>query len=148
MLLLSLLLSIRFAIFTQPLTMGLIIIIQTILIAFITFTYTKLSWYSLILVIVIAGALLITFIYVAVLIPAEPHARRSLWSLPVILPPAILLIISAPSNLLINLTTTLPTPLFYKSSIPITLILVSLLLLALLIVVHNTYYLKGPMRSY
>lgn len=148
MLILSLLISTLFATFTQPLSMGLTLIAQTIITSYILFKLTKMSWYAYILVIVLVGGLLVTFIYVAVLIPAEPHARRSLWSLPVILPTATLLTLTASKSFTSNLTWTSPTIIYSKRSIIITVILITLLLLALIIVVNNTYSLKGPMRSY
>nr|BCO38779.1 NADH dehydrogenase subunit 6 [Vargula hilgendorfii]BCO38805.1 NADH dehydrogenase subunit 6 [Vargula hilgendorfii]BCO38857.1 NADH dehydrogenase subunit 6 [Vargula hilgendorfii] len=148
MLISSLLISTLFATFTQPLSMGLTLIAQTIITSYILFKLTKMSWYAYILVIVLVGGLLVTFIYVAVLMPSEPHARRSLWSLPVVLPTALLLVISSSKSFTNSMTWASPAIIYSKSSVIITIILITLLLLALIIVVNNTYSLKGPMRSY
>nr|YP_009512684.1 NADH dehydrogenase subunit 6 [Vargula tsujii]AXJ93389.1 NADH dehydrogenase subunit 6 [Vargula tsujii] len=148
MLMASLLISILFATFTQPLSIGLTLIIQTLITSYMLFKLTKMSWYAYMLVMVLVGGLLVTFMYVAVLMPAEPHARRSLWSLPVMMPTAVMLTTTASNSFTYAATWASPAMIYSKSSILITIMLIMLLLLALMIVVNNTYSLKGPMRSY
>nr|YP_009654183.1 NADH dehydrogenase subunit 6 [Cypridina dentata]QCG82523.1 NADH dehydrogenase subunit 6 [Cypridina dentata] len=148
MLIASLLISTLFATFTQPLSMGLALIAQSIITSYMLFKLTKMSWYAYMLVMVLVGGLLVTFMYVAVLMPAEPHARRSLWSLPIMLPTATLLTAAASKSFTGNLTWASPAIMYSKSSMIITVMLITLLLLALMMVVNNTYSLKGPMRSY
>nr|YP_009711239.1 NADH dehydrogenase subunit 6 [Lebbeus groenlandicus]QGI24752.1 NADH dehydrogenase subunit 6 [Lebbeus groenlandicus] len=63
--------SLIFSQMTQPLSMGLMIVVQTILIAFVAGVGSNSTWFSYILFLVFLGAMLVLFLYVASLAPNE-----------------------------------------------------------------------------
>nr|YP_010933566.1 NADH dehydrogenase subunit 6 [Aegialites californicus]WKT09009.1 NADH dehydrogenase subunit 6 [Aegialites californicus] len=63
MLILNLTLSLIFLTLTHPLSMGLILLIQTILISMITSNFFMNFWFSYILFLILIGGMLILFIY-------------------------------------------------------------------------------------
>nr|QFQ01315.1 NADH dehydrogenase subunit 6 [Paralebbeus jiaolongi] len=63
--------SLIFSQMTQPLSMGLMVVIQTILIAFIAGVGASSTWFSYVLVLIFLGAMLVLFLYVASLAPNE-----------------------------------------------------------------------------
>nr|CDN85565.1 NADH dehydrogenase subunit 6 [Geocharax gracilis] len=64
--------SILFSQLTHPLSMGLTLLIQTILICLLTGTFNSSFWFSYILFLIFLGGMLILFIYVASLASNEP----------------------------------------------------------------------------
>nr|YP_009020463.1 NADH dehydrogenase subunit 6 [Geocharax gracilis]CDN85552.1 NADH dehydrogenase subunit 6 [Geocharax gracilis] len=64
--------SILFSQLTHPLSMGLTLLIQTILICLLTGTFNPSFWFSYILFLIFLGGMLILFIYVASLASNEP----------------------------------------------------------------------------
>nr|ALO77598.1 NADH deshydrogenase subunit 6 [Scraptia sp. SCR01] len=70
-LLINMLLSMFFIFFYHPLSMGLILLIQTILISLITGKLNMNFWYSYILFLIMVGAMLILFIYMTSLASNE-----------------------------------------------------------------------------
>nr|YP_009406937.1 NADH dehydrogenase subunit 6 [Typhlatya iliffei]ASA39460.1 NADH dehydrogenase subunit 6 [Typhlatya iliffei] len=156
-------LSIVFTSITHPLAMGLILLIQTVVIAaLMTFTL-KTSWFSYILFLIFLGAMLVLFIYVATLAPNESLSLSyvmitvmilSLFLGALITPldPFLLthavFIENAPSQM--NLTATATTislnPMYNLSSMKMTLFLILYLLLTLVVVVKITATHFGPLR--
>nr|YP_010531135.1 NADH dehydrogenase subunit 6 [Runaria punctata]UXW93357.1 NADH dehydrogenase subunit 6 [Runaria punctata] len=64
MMLLSIILTILFCFNTHPLSMGLILLTQSIMVSIITGLHTNSFWYSYILFIIMVGSMLILFLYV------------------------------------------------------------------------------------
>nr|QPA36045.1 NADH dehydrogenase subunit 6 [Camarochiloides weiweii] len=61
----SLMLSMMFPILKHPLSMGMILILQTITVSLITGMISNMFWYSLILIITMISGMLVLFIYMA-----------------------------------------------------------------------------------
>nr|YP_009406911.1 NADH dehydrogenase subunit 6 [Typhlatya taina]ASA39434.1 NADH dehydrogenase subunit 6 [Typhlatya taina] len=155
--------SIVFTKITHPLAMGVILLIQTAIIAFLTTFFLKTTWFSYILFLIFLGAMLVLFIYVASLAPNEPlylsHLMVAIISLSVLssmfiflLDPIILSYLTFIENNTLHLCSTISpmtmstSPMYNLSSMKMTLFLILYLLLTLLIVVKITTTHFGPLR--
>ena len=123
--------------------------IQTIITRLYLYIVTKNIWISLTLILVIVGGLMISFVYVSSLIPAEPYTRAFVWISPVVIFPFIIVIIN---NIIFQFTKNIlefvPINLFNSKTLWGTLLVVRILIITLLIVCVNTLSVKSPMRSY
>lgn len=105
---------------------------------------------SLVLILVIVGGLMISFIYICSLIPNEPFIRNSLWLTPLIIF-LIMIGLILPSRFKFNLTFTEsfhPLTLIRRNTLISVLFIVLILILALLVVCTNTLQVKNPMRTF
>lgn len=104
---------------------------------------------ALTLTLVIVGGLMISFVYVSSLIPAEPYTRTFMWISPVVLIPFLFLCISFLSTQFVNYSIEFtPVTLFNYNIYLGTILVVGILIITLLIVCVNTLQVKSPMRSY
>ena len=104
---------------------------------------------ALTLVLVIVGGLMISFVYVSSLIPAEPYTRTFMWFSPVVLVPFLLVSLRSLGTQLINYSVEFtPVNIFNYSIYLGTILVVGILIITLLIVCVNTLQVKSPMRSY
>nr|AML25727.1 NADH dehydrogenase subunit 6 [Staphylinidae sp. BMNH 1274234] len=71
MIMLNLILSLIFMFLNHPMTMGLILLIQTIMISMITGTLANNFWFSYILFLIMVGGMLVLFIYMTSIAPNE-----------------------------------------------------------------------------
>jgi len=104
---------------------------------------------ALTLTLVIVGGLMISFVYVRSLIPAEPYTRAYTWLLPLVIIPFILIIFNSMYNIFsLELLEFRPINLFNSTTYGGTILVVGILIITLLIVCVNTLQIKRPMRSY
>lgn len=154
-------LSFLFTRLSHPLSLGITLLLQTVLISLTVGISTYSFWFSYILFIIFLGGILVLFIYVASLASNEIfsfslitfftyRATVFLFSfITIFLDP---LIISRPSSLpSSSINTNLSTPLIvrwiYNSpSIRFTLFIITYLLLTLVVVVKIVNLFKGPLR--
>jgi len=123
--------------------------IQTVITRFFVYWITKHVWMSLTLILVIVGGLMISFVYVSSLIPAEPYTRTFIWVSPVVIIPFLVLIVNFINYKVTNsVLDFIPLNIFNTRTFWGTLFIVGILIITLLIVCVNTLRVKRPMRSY
>nr|YP_009442881.1 NADH dehydrogenase subunit 6 [Typhlatya miravetensis]SCN12529.1 NADH dehydrogenase subunit 6 [Typhlatya miravetensis] len=156
-------LSIMFTKITHPLAMGVILLIQTSLIAMMMTFTLKTTWFSYILFLIFLGAMLVLFIYVASLAPNEPLSLSFFMitlmitgiifsTLTMTLDPFLVShpipngssILNFPNNL--NFTNLSLNTMYNTNSMKMTLFLILYLLLTLVVVVKITATHFGPLR--
>nr|AVN67442.1 NADH dehydrogenase subunit 6 [Gromphadorhina portentosa] len=156
---LSMVTSFMFTQMNHPLAMGLMLLIQTILIAMITGLMSHSFWFSYILFLIFLGGMLVLFIYVTSLASNEMFTLSTpLIITTMLMTPFILILLNksfimksqetlmfqSTLNSLINL------PLIKLYNLPtniITIILASYLFLTLIAVVKITNIFIGPLRQ-
>nr|AVN67423.1 NADH dehydrogenase subunit 6 [Gromphadorhina grandidieri] len=156
---LSMVTSLMFTQINHPLAMGLMLLIQTILVAMITGLMSHSFWFSYILFLIFLGGMLVLFIYVTSLASNEmftlstPLIITMMFTTPFIL---ILLnksfIMKSQETLMFQstLNTLINLPLIKLYNLPtniITIILASYLFLTLIAVVKITNIFVGPLRQ-
>nr|YP_009919161.1 NADH dehydrogenase subunit 6 [Paratriatoma lecticularia]QMP96795.1 NADH dehydrogenase subunit 6 [Paratriatoma lecticularia] len=153
--------SITFLLTKHPLSMGLTLIIQTILVAMMTGLMINMFWFSYILIISMLSGMLVLFIYMASVASNEKfHTTWSmiLYMLPLTISSVILFFIvdqletesmwstmkknTLGAEQLISLN-----KLFNLNNMSITLLLVSYLFLTMIAVTYVTNIHEGPLRS-
>nr|QKY63920.1 NADH dehydrogenase subunit 6 [Triatoma vitticeps] len=157
----SLITSITFTRMKHPLSMGLTLITQTILVALITGLMTNMFWFSYILVISMLSGLLILFIYMASVASNEKFYTSwtmALFIIPLCISSTVLFFIvdqlktssmwstmkksSLGNDQLITLL-----KLFNPHNMMITLLLVSYLFLTMIAITYVTNIHEGPLRT-
>nr|UOU85120.1 NADH dehydrogenase subunit 6 [Ephemerella notata] len=158
--------SCMFLFMSHPLAMGLTLLIQTCLVAFLTGCLNVTFWFSYILFLVFLGGMLVLFIYMTSL------ASNEMFSLSYIMVSTLFLLIGlfllySLTNLLFDWInpTAIMTSLFYSSpnnivpeglilklyntmTFHLTLLLACYLFLTLIVVVNITSLSEGPLRSH
>nr|AVN67453.1 NADH dehydrogenase subunit 6 [Gyna caffrorum] len=159
LLMMSLLSSVIFTQMNHPLAMGLILLLQTSIIAIITGTMSQAFWFSYILFLIFIGGMLVLFIYITSLASNELFSMSTkLFILTTILfPITIWLFYQVNFTLQNNETYTLYVmnsmtnfPLIKLYNLPtsiITIMLALYLFLTLIAVVKITNIFKGPLRQ-
>ena len=113
------------------------------------FLVYKTSWLSFVLILIIIGGLMISFIYISSLIPYEPVSRLFVWLIPFIFIPVLNIILNYKLKLVhMNLNLNLPRIIFENSTLWGMLFIVIILVLTLFVVCLNTYQLKSPLRTF
>nr|YP_009509614.1 NADH dehydrogenase subunit 6 [Epixanthus frontalis]AUN45031.1 NADH dehydrogenase subunit 6 [Epixanthus frontalis] len=156
-----LILSLLFTRLSHPLSLGLTLLIQTIMISVTTGVSTYSYWFSYILFMIFLGGMLVLFIYVASLASNEPFSFSlatftfylMLFGVITLLcllsdPLAIPHLSSLPSS---SIHVQLSTPMliswiYNNNSMIFTLFIILYLLLTLIVVVKITNLFKGPLR--
>nr|YP_009127951.1 NADH dehydrogenase subunit 6 [Umalia orientalis]AJF14604.1 NADH dehydrogenase subunit 6 [Umalia orientalis] len=158
----TLIVSFFFTRMTHPLSMGLMLLLQTILVCLSAGVSTYSFWFSYILFLIFLGGMLVLFIYVASLASNEPFSfsltnfgvasllMLSLTFMVFILDPLSIPVINLTSSSSISLIS-ISTPSFilwiYNTpSMMFTLFIILYLLLTLIVVVKITNLFKGPLR--
>nr|AML25892.1 NADH dehydrogenase subunit 6 [Staphylinidae sp. BMNH 1274206] len=72
MLLMNCILSAIFTVMNHPMTLGIILLMQTILVSLITGHYSMNFWFSYILILIMVGGMLVLFIYMTSIASNEP----------------------------------------------------------------------------
>nr|YP_009020450.1 NADH dehydrogenase subunit 6 [Engaeus cunicularius]CDN85539.1 NADH dehydrogenase subunit 6 [Engaeus cunicularius] len=156
-------LSLIFAHLTHPLSMGVTLLIQTILICLLTGLFNPCFWFSYILFLIFLGGMLILFIYVASLASNEPFKLHFLWSslLGATMFFSLYLLWSDPLPFLMdffltssemtfqtkmNFSLTSTSTLFASPSFYLTSFMIMYLLLTLLVAVKIMSLSSGPLR--
>nr|YP_009564059.1 NADH dehydrogenase subunit 6 [Remiarctus bertholdii]QAX91422.1 NADH dehydrogenase subunit 6 [Remiarctus bertholdii] len=160
---LTLFIAALFTQLTHPLSMGLMLLLQTILICSCSGIMLPSFWFSYILFLIFLGAMLVLFIYVTSLASNEPLTFSMSYSfffillIPLI---TLILILSDPlitfagqSNMMsiylfnsLNLTNLLTSSIYNQSTMMFTIFIVLYLLLTLFAVVKITNVFFGPLR--
>nr|YP_010385058.1 NADH dehydrogenase subunit 6 [Electrogena lateralis]UPL65068.1 NADH dehydrogenase subunit 6 [Electrogena lateralis] len=161
----SLMVGLTFMTMNHPLAMGLILLLQTLLIALLTGLLAPSFWFSYILFLVFLGGMLVLFIYVTSLASNEMFSISSQTMLNVVLFMVLIMgfsLINDPLSMLspetpeqltnpqLYLTTDIGNLLLKLYSSPsyyLTLLLVCYLFLTLIAVVTVTQIYEGPLRS-
>nr|UFZ12784.1 NADH dehydrogenase subunit 6 [Sialis melania] len=149
----------------HPLAMGLCLLIQTILISFITGMIIQTFWFSYILFLIMLGGMLVLFIYMTTLASNEMFSFNNLLVYLIII--MLMMIMSLiDSNMwninnsyidmlntnnnyfIMNMENSLELmKLYNKPTMNMTLILINYLLLTLIIIVKITNIFSGPLRQ-
>merc|ERR1712080_431143 len=125
-----------FIVFSQPLILRLLLTLQTLFIRLFLFLVYKTTWLSFVLVLIIIGGLMISFIYISSLIPF-------------IFIPVFTIILNYKLKLVhTNLHLNLPRIIFESSTLWGMLFVVVILVLTLFVVCLNIYQLKSPLRTF
>uniref|UniRef100_UPI0000378588 NADH dehydrogenase subunit 6 n=1 Tax=Cherax destructor TaxID=6723 RepID=UPI0000378588 len=158
-------LAVLFTTLGHPLSMGLTLLAQTVLICLISGLFNPSFWFSYILFLIFLGGMLILFIYVSSLASNEPFKMHP-WSTLMVL---ISLLTTAPlvlvdpmmltskfynssvflllNNSSINPTYLSTSPIYSGPSGPLTIFMISFLLLTLIVVVKIISVSSSPLRS-
>nr|WGO57948.1 NADH dehydrogenase subunit 6 [Hemithyrsocera longiseta] len=155
---LSTLFSIMFTQTNHPLTMGLILLMQTITISLLTGLISQSFWFSYILFLIFLGGMLILFMYVTSLasnemfllsykpilisIPLTIIFIILFKSLPMTQNPDMINLLSTNNHLMMSIT-----KLYNQPSGIITILMASYLFLTLIVVVKIINIYKGPLRQ-
>nr|WGO57961.1 NADH dehydrogenase subunit 6 [Hemithyrsocera vittata] len=154
----STLLSIMFTQTNHPLSMGLILLMQTIMISLLTGLISQSFWFSYILFIVFLGGMLILFMYVTSLASNEMFSlsyKSILMSITMMII-SVTMYIHFPiiNNTEMNNTLLIMNPLtssliklYNQPNGIITILMVSYLFLTLIVVVKIINIFKGPLRQ-
>nr|WGO58143.1 NADH dehydrogenase subunit 6 [Symploce tubercularis] len=157
---LSTLLSVSFTQMNHPLAMGLILLMQTALIALISGMLSQSFWFSYVLFLIFLGGMLILFIYVTSLASNEMFSlsmKMTLSTIFILLISLIIFSYSKSSMLqnqeMISFTSNMNplinslVKLYNQPTGIITILLASYLFLTLIAVVKITSIFKGPLRQ-
>uniref|UniRef100_UPI003002E51E NADH dehydrogenase subunit 6 n=1 Tax=Astyliasula major TaxID=2908877 RepID=UPI003002E51E len=157
----SMTLSIIFLLLNHPLSMGLILLIQTILLSLISGFMSVSFWFSYMLLLIYLGGMLVLFMYVTSLASNEMFLYSNKILLMIIIMPFIFFIIyyfnfyyslnsyeNMENNLLLNMSTNNFLLKMYNQPINIiTVLIASYLFLTLIAVVKIINIYKGPLRQ-
>nr|YP_009116453.1 NADH dehydrogenase subunit 6 [Cherax holthuisi]AJD80481.1 NADH dehydrogenase subunit 6 [Cherax holthuisi] len=155
--------AILFSTLTHPLSMGLTLLTQTILICMLSGLFSASFWFSYILFLIFLGGMLILFIYVSSLASNEAfkiHLKSALLlSLSLFLGPALISLdpLSLPSKFFnsslflilknkANLTTLSTSSIYSLPSFPLTILVILYLLLTLIVIVSIINITSSPLR--
>nr|YP_009255721.1 NADH dehydrogenase subunit 6 [Humbertiella nada]AND97181.1 NADH dehydrogenase subunit 6 [Humbertiella nada] len=161
MMIISMTLSLIFLFLNHPLSMGLILFLQTIMMCLISGSMSSSFWFSYVLLLIYLGGMLVLFMYVTSIASNELFFYSKLVFM--LIPLSILMIIIAfnlninpPMNLFENLET-FQSLLKYPNSFLlkmynqpiniITILIASYLFLTLIAVVKIIYLFSGPLRQ-
>nr|UOU85107.1 NADH dehydrogenase subunit 6 [Nigrobaetis niger] len=163
-LIMLLLLSLVFMVLTHPISMGLMLILQTLLIGLITGLTNNYFWFSYILFLVFLGGVLVLFVYMTSLASNEKFEFNWLgagfMSLGLSLAAVFFIMVLAPSNSLdLNLSYDMFSYFGFKQELPmmklyssyscvLTLFLIVYLLFVLLVCVQIVGGSKGALRNF
>nr|YP_009048949.1 NADH dehydrogenase subunit 6 [Orius sauteri]AID61660.1 NADH dehydrogenase subunit 6 [Orius sauteri] len=151
--------SIMFMCMKHPLSMGLMLIIQTITIAMITGEMIDSFWYSYILVISMVSGMLVLFIYMSSIASNEKFFTSTKMSIMIIIliMMSVTMMESSIKTNIMESTTTIKylefeqvmnmSKLMNSQIMMITIMMVMYLLFTMIVVSHNTNIFEGPMRK-
>nr|YP_006503893.1 NADH dehydrogenase subunit 6 [Mastotermes darwiniensis]AFM92393.1 NADH dehydrogenase subunit 6 [Mastotermes darwiniensis]UZC33344.1 NADH dehydrogenase subunit 6 [Mastotermes darwiniensis] len=154
----SLITSLTFSQMNHPLAMGLMLMIQTILMAVISGLMHQSFWFSYVLFLVFMGGMLILFIYVTSLASNEMFHTSTKMMMAMVIMFAILLLSmnsvynynnhdSLPNEEMTTNTFLILSKLYNLPTGTLTIMLALYLLLTLIVVVKITNLAKGPLRQ-
>nr|AXS65568.1 NADH dehydrogenase subunit 6 [Tenebrionoidea sp. 16 KM-2017] len=159
---LNLMFSLIFIMVTHPLTLGLILLIQTLLISLISGNFNYNFWFSYIIFLILVGGMLILFIYMTSVASNEKFTFNMTLLLPIMITPTILILTSSLVSYLskinlinnemmeFNMTLSMNSSTIKFMNFPsniIILFMIIYLLLALVAIVKITNLKHGPLRQ-
>nr|YP_009485757.1 NADH dehydrogenase subunit 6 [Reduvius gregoryi]AVZ00893.1 NADH dehydrogenase subunit 6 [Reduvius gregoryi] len=158
---LSITMSMIFPMLSHPLSMGLILIIQTILVALITGMMINMFWFSYILIITMLSSALVLFIYMAS-VASNENFYSAISSTTMIIP---IMLLSLMTPLLVDQTETSKiwstskkvmmindqvmnlTKLFNMHNMFVTLLLINYLFFTMICISYIVNIFEGPLRA-
>nr|YP_009128368.1 NADH dehydrogenase subunit 6 [Tribolium confusum]AJP09532.1 NADH dehydrogenase subunit 6 [Tribolium confusum] len=154
----SMMISTMFILMNHPLSMGMTLLIQTILISLITGNFISSLWFSYILFLILIGGMLILFMYMTSIASNEKFKPQIKELIPLMLLPMFYLTIKPYCNNLtsnnelnvMNKTNCISNSLAKYAFMPTSLILtlmIMYLLITLVATVKITQFKKGPIRQ-
>nr|YP_009971650.1 NADH dehydrogenase subunit 6 [Thor amboinensis]QNG57245.1 NADH dehydrogenase subunit 6 [Thor amboinensis] len=155
--------SLIFSQLTQPLSMSLAIVIQTLFISLLTGMMMKSTWFSYILFLIYLGAMLVLFLYMVSLAPNEKFSIPLKWVWLILILVVGSLIMLVLDSMMIPMKTPIEnssvspnemssyvmnkiTMMYSPSSMNLTIFIIMYLLLTLIVVVKITNVTSGPLR--
>nr|AXI98841.1 NADH dehydrogenase subunit 6 [Pseudoniphargus unisexualis] len=155
----SILLSLMFISSKSPLFLSMTIILQTITISALLALFTVSSWFSFMLLMVYLSGMMIVFIYVSSVASNELFYmnKNNLIFASMIITPIIIMMTMNPiqSEITNTMTTNYISPsitktikIFSEPMYMMTILLIIYILLAMIMVVKNSSFSSGPIRSY
>nr|ADO60620.1 NADH dehydrogenase subunit 6 [Omonadus floralis] len=156
MLLLNMMLSIIFLFMTHPLSMGIILLLQTIIISMITGKMCLNFWFSYILFLILIGGMLILFIYMTSIASNEKFTLNFKIMIPAIFSMALILLLNIQwkffqtnvemkINSQLNLTSFMSKYIHFPTNM-ITILMIIYLLITLIMTIKIIKSSKGPLR--
>nr|UIX55375.1 NADH dehydrogenase subunit 6 [Eremiaphila sp.] len=155
----STMLSIMFLFMNHPLSMGLILLLQTICMCLISGFMFMSFWFSYILVLIYLGGMLVLFMYVTSLASNEMFSFSKMITLIIMLTPIMILIINIYNNFELNnyeslenyevmiKTKMMLLKLYNNPTNNLTILIASYLFLTLIAIVKIINIFKGPLRQ-
>nr|YP_009692461.1 NADH dehydrogenase subunit 6 [Limnogonus hypoleucus]QEH58873.1 NADH dehydrogenase subunit 6 [Limnogonus hypoleucus] len=140
----------------HPLSMGFMIILQTLVMSMIMNMMMKFSWYSYILILVMLGGMLILFMYMASIASNEimkfsmkfTLIAISIFFLFIILNSTEMMMSTQESLMMSENSQNMPlTKLFNTKSSSLTIMLATYLLITMIYVIYITNTFEGPMKK-
>nr|YP_002242163.1 NADH dehydrogenase subunit 6 [Damon diadema]ACI02277.1 NADH dehydrogenase subunit 6 [Damon diadema] len=141
-------LAIFFILFHHPISMILTLTLITLSTALIMTSFSALSWFSYILTLVMIGAMLVVFIYLASMAPNETFTPPPLMKtlMLIVIPLMIMLMVPAlPTTHKLDPTTT--KQIFMSTSTSPNISLAAFLFITMVVVVKITSLTRGPLKS-
>nr|AVN67824.1 NADH dehydrogenase subunit 6 [Ischnoptera deropeltiformis] len=159
LMLMSLLLSVNFTQMIHPLAMGLLLMMQTLLISFLSGLMSPTFWFSYILLLIFIGGMLVLFIYVTSLASNEMFTMSTKLVVASMMVSMIFWMMMNSKNMINQSQETMSfimmenpllnmsTKLYNQPTSIITVMMASYLFLSLIAVVKITNIFKGPLRQ-
>nr|QLY90211.1 NADH dehydrogenase subunit 6 [Hydraena gracilis] len=156
LMLMNLMMSMMFLFMIHPLSMGMILLIQTILVSLITGYFFVNFWYSYILFIIMIGGMLVLFIYMTSVASNEKFKFSNKLMMMLLLMMTLMMMFMWSDNMYINIMNTdynmnlNPTLIkFYNMPLLyIMFMMIIYLFITLIAVVKITEFKLGPLRQY
>nr|YP_009775110.1 NADH dehydrogenase subunit 6 [Blaps rhynchoptera]QJA14896.1 NADH dehydrogenase subunit 6 [Blaps rhynchoptera]QJA15166.1 NADH dehydrogenase subunit 6 [Blaps rhynchoptera] len=155
---LSILSSMMFMLMNHPLSMGSILLIQTIMVSMITGNFNQNFWFSYILFLIMVGGMLILFMYMTSIASNEKFKfNKKMIGLPLMMIPLIMMVEPyskkmimsnemMPTNKLIELTSSMSKYINFPLSM-IIIFMMMYLLIVLIATVKITNFKQGSLRQ-
>nr|AYU71329.1 NADH dehydrogenase subunit 6 [Scirtes sp. 2 ACP-2013] len=163
----SMLLSIMFLSMNHPMSLGFILLLQTIMISIISSFLSYSFWFSYILFLIMIGGMLILFTYITSMAANETFkmSKKEMFIILLFIMPLLIMLIYKDKNLLtpsiklidsinssskmemIQMNNLMLNKIYNKPNNLMSLILINYLFLTLIMVVKITNYKSGPLRQ-
>merc|ERR1712055_368032 len=132
-----------FVFIRQPFVLSLILTLQTLLLAIYYYVLIKNIWLTLILILVVIGGLMITFVYISSLVTSEINTRGYL-----LLPFTLFYLLFNFKLINYIYSDFLPFNIFNVNNYLRVVMMIILIVVALFVVCSNTLSNKSPLRSF
>nr|WVH38364.1 NADH dehydrogenase subunit 6 [Carausius morosus] len=152
MMIMNMLMNITFMVTKHPLSMGVTIIMQTIIISVMMSMLYKSSWFAFILFLMYVGGMMVLFIYVTSLIPNMMFSFNMKNSMMVFMSITLMMILEKKYFMMnndmssININTSMLTKMYSMPFNMMVIMMASYLLLTMITVFKITEINKGPIR--
>nr|UZN43722.1 NADH dehydrogenase subunit 6 [Ixodes ovatus]UZN43735.1 NADH dehydrogenase subunit 6 [Ixodes ovatus]UZN43748.1 NADH dehydrogenase subunit 6 [Ixodes ovatus] len=130
-----------FFMFNHPMSMLLSIIMTTIFMSFLILKFLKITWMSLILILLVLGGMLVLFLYIISLIPNKKMFINKKWAIFF-----LIFLTTFKMNWPINSSTYFINSIFYPSSMGFMIFMMIYLLISLMIVMKIMISSNSPLK--